>query len=199
VTAQAAADLAPEDEARASMYGLIARLFYAAPDEGVLAQMLHANAFEGSNAPVAHAWRDLVAAAKTAFPVLLENEHTELFVGTGRADITPYLTHYTIKHESDTPLVEIRQQLKRWGIARRESVSEPEDHIAALCETMRYAIAVQRRTDDEQKAYFDRFLYRGAISFCDAVSASPKAVFYGFVARFARAFFDLEKEAFSMA
>jgi TorA maturation chaperone TorD len=198
VTAQTAAAIGPEDEARAAMYGLIARLFYAAPDEGVLAQMLHANAFEGSNAQVALAWRELVAAAKTAFPVVLENEHTELFVGTGRAEITPYLTHYTIKHESDTPLVEIRQHLKRWGVARRESVNEPEDHIAALCETMRYAIAVQHRSDDEQKDYFERFLYRGAISFCDAVSASPKAVFYRSVARFARAFLDIEREAFSM-
>jgi TorA maturation chaperone TorD len=198
VSTQPAAGLDPEDEARAAMYGLIARLFYAAPDEGVLAQMLHANAFQGSDAPVALAWRELVAAAKTAFPVVLENEHTELFVGTGRAEITPYLTHYTIKHESDTPLVEIRQQLKRWGIARRESVHEPEDHIAALFETMRYAIAVQHRSDDEQKGYFDRFLYQGAILFCDAVSASPKAVFYRLVARFARAFLDVEREAFSM-
>ena len=103
------------------------------------------------------AWRDLVAAAKTAFPVVLENEHTELFVGTGKAEVTPYLTHYTIKHESDTPLVEMRQQLKRWGMARRESANEPEDHIAALCETMRFAIAVQHRDDEEQKAYFERF------------------------------------------
>jgi TorA maturation chaperone TorD len=198
VSTQPAAGLDPEDEARAAMYGLIARLFYAAPDEGVLAQMLHANAFQGSDAPVALAWRELVAAAKTAFPVVLENEHTELFVGTGRAEITPYLTHYTIKHESDTPLVEIRQQLKRWGIARRESVHEPEDHIAALCETMRYAIAVQHRSDDEQKGYFERFLYVGAILFCDAVSASPKAVFYRSVARFTRAFLDVEREAFSM-
>lgn len=188
----------PEDEARAAVYGLIARLFYAAPDEGVLAQLLHANAFEGSQAPVALAWRELVAAAKTAFPVVLENEHTELFVGTGKAEITPYLTHYTIKFATDNPLVELRQQLKRWGMARRETVNEPEDHIAGLCETMRFAIAVQHRSDEEQKAYFERFLYRGAVAFCDAVSASPKAVFYRLVARFAHAFFELEREAFEM-
>jgi len=190
--------LQPEDEARAALYGLIARLFYAGPDEGVLAQLLHSNAFEGSREPVALAWREMVAAAKTAFPVVLENEHTELFVGTGKAEVTPYLTHYTIKYATENPLVELRQQLKRWGLERRESVNEPEDHIAGLCETMRFAIAVQHRDDEEQKAYFDRFLYRGAIAFCDAVSASPKAVFYRLVARFARAFFELEREAFGM-
>jgi TorA maturation chaperone TorD len=196
--AAAPAELQPEDEARAAVYGLIARLFYAPPDDGVLAQILHANAFEGSDAPIALAWRELAAAAKTAFPVKLENEHTELFVGTGRAEVTPYLTHYIIKHESDNPLVDVRQQLKRWGMARRESAHEPEDHIAGLCETMRFAIAVQHRADEEQKQFFDRFIYRGALSFCDAVTASPKAGFYRLVARFARAFFELEREAFSM-
>ena len=198
MSAQAAAGLEPEDEARASMYGLIARLFYAAPDEGVLAQMLHAKAFDGTEAPVALAWRGLVEASKTAFPVVLENEHTELFVGTGKAEITPYLTHYVIKYATENPLVELRQQLARWGLGRRESVGEPEDHISGVCETMRYAIAVQHRPEEEQKAFFERFIYRGAISFCDAVSASPKALFYRSVARFAKAYFDLEKEAFSM-
>jgi TorA maturation chaperone TorD len=130
--------------------------------------------------------------------VVLENEHTELFVGTGKAEVTPYLTHYTIKYATDNPLVELRQQLKRWGMARRESANEPEDHIAGLCEAMRFAIAVQHRGEEEQKVYFERFLYRGAIAFCDAVSASPKAVFYRLVARFARAFFELEREAFEM-
>jgi TorA maturation chaperone TorD len=191
-------ELQPEDAARAGIYGLIARLFYAAPDEGVLAQLLHSSAFEGSQEPVALAWREMIAAAKTAFPVVLENEHTDLFVGTGKAEVTPYLTHYTIKYATDNPLVELRQQLKRWGMARREGANEPEDHIAGLCETMRFAIAVQHRSDEEQKAYFERFLYRGAIAFCDAVTASPKAVFYRLVAGFAHAFFELEREAFEM-
>ena len=194
----AGAGLAPEDEARAGIYGLIARLFYAPPDEGVLAQLLHSTAFEGSGEPIALAWRELVAAARTAFPVVLENEHTELFVGTGKAEITPYLSHYTILYATDNPLVELRQQLSRWGLARRETANEPEDHIAGLCETMRFAIAVQHRTIEEQKSFFEHFLYRGATAFCNAVTASPKAGFYRLVARFAQAFLELEREAFEM-
>ena len=190
--------LQPEDAARAELYGLIARLFYARPDEGVLGGLLHSNAFEGSGQPIALAWRDLVEVGCTAYPVMLENEHTELFVGTGRAEVTPYLTHYTIKYATDNPLVELRQQLIHWGMARREEAHEPEDHIAGVCETMRFAIAVQHRSDEEQKAFFERFLYRGGMAFCDAVSASPKAVFYRRVAVFARAFLELEHEAFGM-
>jgi TorA maturation chaperone TorD len=195
--AAAAPQLAPEDEARAAFYALIARLFYTAPDSAVLAQIVDARALEGGS-ELARAWTELVAASRSAFPVMLEQEHTDLFVGTGKAEVTPYVTHYTIKFATDNPLVEVRQQLKRWGMARRDSANEPEDHIASLCETMRFAIAVQHRSDDEQKEFFERFIYRGAIAFCDAVSASPKASFYRLVACFARAFFELEREAFRM-
>jgi TorA maturation chaperone TorD len=195
---ESAPELQPEDEARAAVYGLIARLFYAPPDEGVLAQLLHSNAFEDSQAPVALAWREMVEAGRTAFPVVLENEHTELFVGTGKAEVTPYLTHYTIKYASENPLVELRQQLNRWGVGRRDSVNEPEDHIAGVCEAMRFAIAVQHRSLDDQKEFFERFLYRGAVALCDAVTASPKAIFYRQVVQFARAFFEVERHAFGM-
>ncbi len=191
-------ELQPEDAARAAIYGLTARLFYAAPDEGVLGQLLHSTAFESSEEPVAIAWRELVEAARTAIPVMLENEHTELFVGTGKAEVTPYLTHYTIKYASDSPLVELRQQLIRWGLSRRDNVHEPEDHIAGICETLRFAIAVQHRSEEEQKSFFERFLYRGGTAFCDAVNASPKAVFYRRLAGFVRAFLEVEHEAFGM-
>lgn len=196
--AATAGALAPEDEARAALYGLIARLFYAAPDKAVLAQIVDARAVEGEG-DLAHAWADLVVASRNAFPVMLEQEHTDLFIGTGKAEVTPYLTHYTIKYATENPLVELRQQLARWGLGRREEAHEPEDHIAAIFETMRFAIAVQQRDLEAQKAFFDAFLYRGAISFCDAVTASGKSVFYKPVAAFARAFIELEKNAFEMA
>lgn len=194
----AAPALLPEDEARAAIYGLIARLFYAPPDAGVLGQILNAKAFEGSSDRLALAWRELAEACRSAFPVMLENEHTELFVGTGKAEVTPYLTHYVIQFATDNPLVELRQQLSRWGIARQESANEPEDHVAGICEAMRWAIAAQHRPLAEQKAFFERFLYRGAIAFCDAVSASAKADFYRRLAKFARVFLELEHEAFEM-
>jgi TorA maturation chaperone TorD len=190
-------ELQPEDEARAGIYGLVARLFYAPPDAGTLGYILHANAFEGGG-DVAVAWGKLVEVCRTAFPVMIENEHTELFVGTGKSEVTPYLTHYVIKYATDNPLVELRQHLTRWAMGRRESAHEPEDHIAGICEAMRFAIAVQHRSLEEQKVFFERFLYRGAIPFCDAVKGSSKAAFYRVVAQFSRDFFELEHQAFDM-
>lgn len=193
----AEAALGSEDEARAGLYGLIARLFYAPPDAGTLGYILNSDAFEGDS-KLALAWRDLATACRTAFPAMLENEHTELFVGTGKSEVTPYLSHYVMRHANDNPLVELRARLSHWGIAKRENVGEPEDHVAGICEAMRFAIAVQHRSLDEQKDFFERFLYRGAIAFCTAVSASTKAGFYRPVAAFAREFFELEREAFEM-
>jgi TorA maturation chaperone TorD len=189
--------LSPEEQARADFYGLIARLLYAAPDEQLISELVRAPALEGEGA-LAAAWRDIVEDCRSAFPVTLENEHTELFVGTGKSEVTPYLSHYILQHSNDNPLVELRQQLSAWGIGRREEVPEYEDHISGICEAMRFAIAVQQRSPEEQKDYFERFVYRGSVAFCDAVSASPNARFYRLVARFARAFFEIEKTAFEM-
>ena len=188
----------PEDEARAALYGLIAQLFYAPPDPGVLAQILDAGIFEEGDTGLALRWRELVARCRTAFPVLLENEHTELFVGTGKAAVTPYLIHYLAERSTDNPLVQLRGQLAAWRIGRRGHVNEPEDHVSTVCETMRLIIAVQHRSLEEQKVFFERFLYKGGIAFCDAVTASKKSDFYRLVAAFAREFFELEREAFEM-
>jgi len=195
----------PEDQARAQLYGLVASLFYAAPDAQLLSALVHAEGFRDDDEArteqgrsLAAAWHALTEACRSAFPVLLAHEHTDLFVSPGRAEVTPYLMHYVMQYESETPLVELRRQLGEWGIARRESVHEPEDHISALCEMMRFAIAVQQRPLAEQEAFFNRYLYRGAIAFCDAVRASDKARFYKHVAEFTRAFFEVEREAFDI-
>ena len=191
--------LDPEDQARAALYGLIAQLFYAPPDQNVLAQILNARAFEGDEGALALRWRELTERCRTAFPVMLENEHTDLFVGTGKSEVTPYLTHYAAERTLDNPLVQLRKQLAEWGMSRREHATEPEDHVAGVCESMRLAIASQHRSVEEQKSFFDRFVYKGATAFFAAVVASPKSDFYRCVARFAAEFVELERQAFDMA
>lgn len=190
--------IAPEDAARANLYGLIARLFYAPPDARLISELRQAPPMEGDG-ELAAGWQEVVEASRTADLALLEEEHTVLFIGTGKAQVTPYLSHYVLRHSTDNPLVELRAQLGAWGIGRREAVSEYEDHISGVCETMRFVIAVQQRAPDEQQAFFERFVYRGVAAFCDAVNASKQAHFYRAVARFTRAFMDVEKSAFEMA
>jgi TorA maturation chaperone TorD len=189
----------PEDLARANLYGILARLYFAPPDAQLLAALANAqdDAAMGDS-PLGEAWRALVEACRSAFPVMLENEHTALFVGTGKAAVTPYLSNYVLRHQSDTPLAELRETLRGLGIARREGIGEYEDHVAGLMETMRYLIAVQRRSLEEQRDFFARFIYDGAVAFCVALSDSDQASFYKRVARLTRIFLDIEKNAFSM-
>ena len=189
--------VAPEDTARANFYGLVARLFYSAPDEALIEELVRARRLEGDGV-LAAAWGEMVDACRNASAATLEDEYTELFIGTGKAAVTPYLSHYVVKYSTENPLVALRQQLAAWGIGRREQVPEYEDHVSGVCEAMRFAIAVQHRTHEEQREFFERFVRRGASAFCDAVSASANARFYSPVARFARAFFDIEKAAFEM-
>jgi len=194
---------APEELARANIYRLIARLFYAAPDEQLLSELLHApggqDAGEVQTAvgrEYVEAWRATVDACRAAYPVVLEREHTDLFAAPGKAPVTPYLLHYVMRYESETPLVALREQLANWGLARLAATSEPEDHVASMFEVMAMAIAVQQRSLAEQKSFFEKYLYRGAMGFCSAVATSQNARFYRCVARFAKAFLDLEHEAF---
>ena len=196
--------IAPEDAARANFYGLIARLFYAPPDAPLISQLVQAGPMqlESESNPqaeaLAAAWSEMLEACRSADREALEGEHTELFVGTGKAAVTPYLSHYALRHSNDSPLVDLRGQLSAWGIARREDVPEYEDHVSGVCETMRFVIAVQQRSTEDQQTFFDRFVYRGASGFCDAVTASQQARFYRPVARFARTFMEVEKSAFEM-
>lgn len=189
--------LPPEEAARANLYGVIARLFYSPPDEQLISE-LQLGGDSGDHSQLAVAWRAMIDAARTAFPPALRDEHTVLFVGTGKCEVTPYLSHYLARHSSDTPLVALRQLLDSWGIARRQGVAEYEDHVAGICETMRFAIAVQHRAAEDQKLLFDHFLYPGASAFCTAVSTSKEARFYRLVANFAQAFLQVEKSAFEM-
>ena len=194
-----APQMAPEDMARADLYGVLACLYYAAPDAQLLAALANApDTAAAEDSPLAEAWHALREACRSAFPVMLENEHTLLFVGTGKAQVTPYLSKYVLRHQADTPLADVREALRRLGIARREGVGEYEDHVAGMLETMRYLIAVQRQDLKVQRGFFERFVYDGAVGFTAALSDSEHASFYKLVARLTRVFMDVEKNAFSM-
>jgi TorA maturation chaperone TorD len=193
----------PEEAARANFYALLSRLYYEAPDAALLASLAAADeivAEDGAaeGAEFALAWRDLTLAAASADPAAVEEEHQSLFVGTGKAQVTPYAGAYIATSTADAPLVELRDYLARHGISRRTAVHEPEDHIAALCELMRFLIAEQHAPLEQQKAVFGRFLWPAARPLCDAVSLSSTAMFYRAVARLTLTFLEVEYVAFNM-
>lgn len=190
--------LAPEDVARANFYGLVSRLFYAPPDSNFLAEICAgASAEEGGEGELVAAWRRLLEHCRNAYPALLRQEYDSVFVGVGKAEVTPYLSAYAEPGSPDRYLVRLRDQLGSWGLARKARVFEVEDHVSGICDVMRWLIE-ERRGLTEQRQFFDEFAYRGCVRFCGAVQKSASANFYKHVAALASAFFELEKSAFEM-
>jgi len=61
---------------------------------------------------------------------MLKQEFDSLFVGVGKAPVTPYSFHYLTGVAPDRHLVRLRQRLDGWGLARRSAAFEVEDHVS---------------------------------------------------------------------
>ena len=190
--------LPPEEVARANIYGLLARLFYGPPDAQLLETLAGASGMDAEDGEIGPAWERLCLAAGQTDNESARDEYDTVLVGTGKAPVTLYTCAYSIRYATEAPLAELRGALSALGLARREEASEPEDHIAALCDAMRHLIAVQKRDLAVQSAFFKRWIGPTAGPLCDAIEAEPSLSFYKAVARFAKAFFDMEQSAFEM-
>src|SRR5262249_49715896 len=179
-------------------YGLLARLFYGPPDGRLLETLAGATGMDSEDGEIGPAWERLCRAAGQTDKEAVRDEYDTVFVGTGKAPVTLYSCAYSIRYAMEAPLAELRGELAALGLARRDQANEPEDHIAALCDAMRHLIAVQKRDLAVQSAFFKRWIGPVASPLCDAIEADPTLAFYKSVARFAKAFFDLEQSAFEM-
>ena len=59
-----------------------------------------------------------------------------MFAGLGQGALLPYASHYLTGSLYGRPLVRLRETFQRLGIERAAGHSEPEDHVAILCEIM---------------------------------------------------------------
>ena len=191
-----------EELARAEVYGLLANVFYEPLSEELYAQLQVAVTV----APVEGAfleasWEGFVAAARRLPLAAIRDEYATLFLGTGKPEVFLYGSYYQAGTLNEKPLVELRRTLASLGLARPETVAETEDHIASLCEAMRYLIA----GDDlaicnlaTQRRFFDAHLRGWVDPLFDAIAAHPAADFHRAAARFGRDFFAVEAQAFDL-
>ena len=190
-----------EDRARAECYALISRLFYAPPDRELLdclrAEQPAADDEPAETSSYTAAFCALQRAAGLGTADSLRQEYDDLFVGAGKALITPYTSAYAVPNAPDRHLVSLRDQLAEWGLGRRESVFETEDHVSAVCDIMRWLIQREHPLH-VQRSFFMGFVYPGVGAFCRAVESTASASFYPTVARLARAFMEIEHVAFTL-
>ncbi|HYL91105.1 MAG TPA: molecular chaperone TorD family protein, partial [Burkholderiales bacterium] len=166
------------------------------PDAALLAALGQADKLEADDKIIAERWDALARAAVGADADAVREEYEVAFVGTGRAPVTLYASAYSGRYTSEVPLAALRAELATLGLARRSEAAEPEDHLAALCDTMRYLVA--ERELGEQQRFFGRWIQPIIEPLCDAIDNSEHTVFYKHVGRMAKAFFSLERAAFEM-
>lgn len=191
-----------EEMARAELYGLLATLYYAPPDAEWLAQMRLAPTEAPSEGGfLEEPWRALVGAAREVSDADIAAEYTTLFGGVGKPEVYLFGSYYLSGFLNEKPLAALRGELAALGLSRDEAMSETEDHIAYLCEVMRYLIAgddVGVSNLTRQHAFFSTHIQPWVVRMCDALQAHPQARFYGALAELTRAFMAVEAQGFDM-
>jgi TorA maturation chaperone TorD len=192
-----------EELQRAELYGLLAQLWLAPPDEALLGQF--ALAVTAAPQPASFLegpWQDLVAAMRATRVEQAAGEHAALFVGAGKADVLPYGSFHIAGTLNDQPLVALRTDLAALGLASAAAEGETEDHVSFVLEVMRYLIAGDDPAVcnlEQQRRFFRTHVQPWvAHSLCDAVERHPAAQLYAALARFTRAFIEVETQAFDL-
>jgi TorA maturation chaperone TorD len=191
-----------EETARAEVYGLLAVLFYAPPEPTLMSSLRVAV----TEAPAAggfleEPWRELVGVARGMADDAIGDEYNALFGGVGKPEVYLFGSHYLSGFLNEKPLARLRTDLEALGLTRGDDMPETEDHIAYLCEVMRYLIAgddVAVANLARQQAFFSAHVQPWVMALCDAIAGHPKARFYGALAGFTRAFMNVEVQGFDM-
>jgi len=184
-------------QARIEAYGLLAALLRNLPTGDLLERLADAgDAGAQSYRPtdLQSAWNGLAEAAKSADPEAVDIEFHDLFIGVGRGELLPYGSYYLTGFLMDRPLAALRDELARLGVQRAEGVSEPEDHAAAICETMVLLADPEHGIPlSGQQAFFSEYVGSWMPRFFSDVQGAENANFYRSVGRLGEAFMEFER------
>ena len=194
--------LSDEDRARAEFYALLGRLYTDAPDAPLLAAIGASELWGNADtSPLAGAWNRLVLASRGMDAEAAEQEYTDLFVGVGKAECNLLAAHW-MPDTVESPLASIRAELATLGLERAHGSAVYEDHLGALCETMRLLIAGTSGRAPEplavQRKFFDKFLSGWVDRCCGAIMQSEVANYYRRVAEFTSFYMAVERDSFAI-
>jgi TorA maturation chaperone TorD len=179
---------------RVSAWGLLGRLLASPPDEQVLELLVQSEGAAGAGDNLlGAAWDMLAKAAARTSPAELEDEFQDLFIGVGRGELMPYGSWYLTGFIMEQPLARLRGELAMLGFTRREGVTEPEDHVAALCDVMAMiSEGEQPASVDAQAGFFGRHVAPWMGRFFRDMQQAPSARFYRAVGQLGEQYVALE-------
>jgi len=189
-----------EDGARGNLYALLGRLLSGAPDNELLELLREISPDPADDSLLAASWQMLAVAAARADLEQLRHEYDSLFIGIGRGEVVPYGSWYLTGFLMEQPLAQLRGDLRELGIERQPGVHEPEDHAAALCDTMALLITGEAPAPlEQQQAIFCRHLEPWLARFFRDLQQAPSARFYRAVGQLGEQFIGVESQAFRVA
>ena len=194
-------ELQPEQQYRAAAYSILAALLRDVPSMETLEQLAEFSKVEVQEDELLLSMSSLGLAAKSTELSAIDDEYHQLFIGLGRGELVPYGSWYLTGFMMEKPLSILRDDLALLGFERDESVIEPEDHVAAMCEVMAMLVVEDTTIEDSsqfenepQVIFFEKHIVPWMERFFEDLSKSESAVFYRAVGRFGSAFINLEKQ-----
>ena len=185
-----------EDQHRSSFYVLLSSLLSGPPTKDLLNKVY---TLSGGENKIGEAVKTLTTLSKKLDIKTIEREYNNLFIGVGRGELLPYASFYMTGFLNEKPLANLRDDMNKIGISRSPSTSDPEDHIASLCEMMSGIITNQFYTSlslRQQSDFFATHLGPWAKHFFDDLIAAEYSVFYAPVGALGKAFIEIETESF---
>ena len=185
-----------EDQARAATYAILAALLSDIPTPDTVDYLRHISSpVDGEHVgEVGEAWQELKMAADQADLEALDDEYHDLFIGVGRGEIIPYGSWHITGFLMDKPLSDLRDDLRALGFESDPDSKEPEDHIAAICETMSILIGADDVEGYQQRRFYLKHLYPWAQKFFEQLQQAKKADFYRAVGLLGQRFIQLENQ-----
>jgi TorA maturation chaperone TorD len=190
--------VAEEDGLRADFYDLLAALLARPPS----AELLDAcGRMVGGEDEIGRAVDALSRMARSTKPDAARREYDALFIGLGRGEVLPYASYYMTGFLNEKPLATLRSEMAELGVERADGATDPEDHIASLCEIMAGLIRGRYRRAaplSRQRDFFNRHLAPWAGHLFGDIERASNATFYAPVGAMGRLFVDVEKTAFRL-
>ena len=103
------------------------------------------------------------------------------------------LTRHTLTGIGQTH-ADLRDDLESLGIEADENVKDPEDHIAALCETMALIIEATDVDAPRVRQFYARHIHPWAAKFFKELESAGSSDFYKSVGLLGQRFIDLENQ-----
>ncbi len=189
----------PEEEIwRAALYRMFAAMLHEPPGEDLLAKVAALAGGDGEM-PLPRALAALGRIARRIDPAVACREHEDLFQGVGESAFSPYESWYRTGFLYEKPLAKLRLDLARLGIQGSGKAGEPEDHLAAIFETM--AALIEGRFGEpadpaSQKEFFNEHMDSWVGEFFADLASHSDAHLYAALSKAGGVFLDIERKAF---